>query len=93
MQKTIIKNNPKLFFIEGMYGDNVLLLMEERIREIKVSKQLLNLIRTSHDEGNSIEELVEKELEGMSEESKKEHRIKIENLMKWLVEKGVVQLV
>ncbi len=86
----MVENNLNLYFVEGFYGKHYLIKMSPFISEVKMSYELLNLLKVSHDEGIPIKNACEKIL-GDKTNSKCLNQIL--NQISWLNEKGMINLI
>lgn len=86
----IVETNPNLYFIEGFYDKHFLIIMTEKVKEVKVSLELLSLIRESHDKKIPIASAIEKIL---GDNTDNDRLSLIEKHISWLSEKGVIRLV
>lgn len=86
----IVKTNPNLYFIEGFYGKHYLIKMIPSISEVKISYELLSLLRTSHDNKISIIDAAKDVLGNMIDN---EHLKLLLKQINWLDEKGMINLI
>lgn len=86
----IVKKNPNLYFVEGFYEKHYLIMMGSSIKEVKISYELLNLLKISHDKGISIGEAYKNFLHDEVETEDSNLLLKQIN---WLNEKGMIDLI
>lgn len=85
----VVENNSNLYFIEGFYGKHYLIKMSPSISEVKLSYELLSLLKLSHDERLSIGDAYEKIL---GDKVNREYLKLFLKQISWLHEKGMINL-
>lgn len=85
----VVENNSNLYFIEGFYGKHYLIKMSPSISEVKLSYELLSLLKLSHDERLSIGDAYEKIL---GDKVNREYLKLLLKQISWLHEKGMINL-
>mgnify|MGYP000899934791 CR=1 FL=1 len=85
----VVETNSNLYFIEGFYGKHYLITISSSISEVKLSYELLNVLRLSHDERLTIGDAYEKILGSKVD---REYLKQLSKQISWLHEKGMINL-